>query len=118
MKKFRPATMVTVLTEPLLFEEMVCELFHGSSTFGVRYEMKSRVKLAREMLKVKTPWGEVRVKVGRWNGNVVALHPEYDDCRALAEANGLALRQVVEAARRLAQSSPRDGATRRGLKKK
>jgi hypothetical protein len=118
MKKFRPATMVTVLAEPTLFEPVVNELFHASSTFGVRYEMKSRVKLARKMLKVKTPWGEVGVKVGRWNGEVVALHPEYDDCRALAEAEGLPLRQVVEAARRLADSHARDGSMRRSRKAK
>lgn len=118
MKKFRPATLVTVLVDPALFTLAVNELFHASSTFGVRYEMKSRVKLAREMLSVKTPWGDVRVKVGRYNGEVVALHPEYDDCRALADARGLSLRQVVDAARQQAEGLTRDGAGARARKAK
>ena len=113
MKKFRPATLLTVLTEPSLFAKTADELFRAGSTFGVRYDVKSRAKLARETLNVKTPWGEVRVNVGRWDGEAVALHPEYDDCRALAEAENLPLRQVVETARRLAGSFLNDGSMRR-----
>jgi uncharacterized protein (DUF111 family) len=116
MKKFRPATLVTVLADPVLFSQTVNELFRSSSTFGVRYEMKSRVKLAREIRNVKTPWGEVRVKVGRFNGEIVAWHPEYDDCRALADAEDLPLRHVVETARRLANSQTCGGTPRRTRK--
>lgn len=116
MKKFRPATLVTVLADPVLFSQTVNELFRSSSTFGVRYEMKSRVKLAREIRNVKTPWGEVSVKVGRFNGEIVAWHPEYDDCRALADAENLPLRHVVETARRLANSQTCGGTPRRTRK--
>ena len=102
MKKFRPATLLTVLIEPKLFDTVTNAIFHGSSTFGVRYEMKSRVKLARQMSKVATTYGEVRVKLGFWKGELVSIHPEYDDCRARATEKGVTLREVVDAARRVA----------------
>ena len=99
MKKTRPGTLVTVLCEPARFEALAEALFRESPTFGLRYELKSRLKLAREVRKVKTPWGEVRVKLGRWRGETVSVHPEYEDCRALAERHGVPLRQVLDAAR-------------------
>jgi len=102
MKKFRPATLLTVLVEPKLFDAVTAAIFRGSSTFGVRYEMKSRVKLARQMGEVATTYGEVRVKLGFWKGELVSVHPEYDDCRARAAEKGVTLREVVDAARRAA----------------
>lgn len=118
MKKFRAATLLTVLIEPPLFQAVVEALFHGSSSFGIRYELKSRVKLARETRTVATPYGEVRAKLGTWKGEVVAIHPEYDDCRTLAEAEKVPLRKVIEAARRAAEAHARDGALRRAWKGK
>jgi hypothetical protein len=99
MKKTRPGTLVTVLCEPARFDALAEALFRESPTFGLRYELKSRLKLAREVRTVKTPWGEVRVKLGRWRGETVSVHPEYEDCRALAERHGVPLRQVLDAAR-------------------
>jgi uncharacterized protein (DUF111 family) len=48
---------------------------------------------------VKTPWGSVRVKISSINGKVCTVTPEYDDCRKLAEANGVPLKEVLAAAR-------------------
>ena len=48
---------------------------------------------------VETPFGPVRIKVGRRGGQIVAASPEYDDCLRQAEARGAAFREVYEAAR-------------------
>jgi hypothetical protein len=104
MKKFRPGTLLTVLAEPGQKDALIECVLRETPTFGVRYETKSRVKLAREIRPVKTPWGEVCVKFGTFRGELLSVHPEYDDCRALAEKNNVPLRTVIEAARQAAQA--------------
>ena len=98
-KKSRPATLLTVLAEPERLYDLADIVFRETPTFGLRYEMKSRLKLVREVRTVKTRWGNVRVKLGYWRGELVSVHPEYEDCRALAEKHGVRLKEVVEAAR-------------------
>jgi len=49
---------------------------------------------------VETPWGKVRVKRGWRNGETVVFAPEYEDCVKLARENGVALREVFEAAQK------------------
>ena len=80
--------------------------------------MKSRVKLAREMRDVSTPYGKVRVKVGSWKSELVSIHPEYDDCLARAEAEDVPLRTVIAAARQAVDAAARDGVLRRACKEK
>ncbi|HEY3322949.1 MAG TPA: nickel pincer cofactor biosynthesis protein LarC [Planctomycetota bacterium] len=103
MKKSRPATMVTVLAEEHQLDAVAALLFREGSTFGLRYERQARLKLARQIKTVQTPFGEVRVKIGSWLGQVVSVHPEFDDCRARAKEKNVPLRQVIEAAKAAAR---------------
>ncbi|MCK4374774.1 MAG: DUF111 family protein, partial [Candidatus Brocadiae bacterium] len=48
---------------------------------------------------VETPFGTVRIKVGHRGGQVVTALPEYDDCLRLADEQGVAFREVYQAAR-------------------
>jgi hypothetical protein len=107
MKKTRPGTLVTVLApvEPAgAAEQLTAALFSETPTFGVRGTVKRRAILARESVAVETPWGRVRVKLGRFQGRIVSAHPEYEDCRALAEAKGVPLREVLFAAESAARN--------------
>ena len=54
--------------------------------------------LRRDWAEAETPWGMVRVKRGWWQGRVVTAAPEFEDCRKLAEAHGVAIRDVMAAA--------------------
>jgi uncharacterized protein (DUF111 family) len=54
--------------------------------------------LPREIDRVDTPWGTVRIKVARAPDGTVNVAPEYEDCRALALASGVALKTVHQAA--------------------
>ena len=47
---------------------------------------------------MQTPWGEVRVKEGLLDGKVVNAVPEFEDCKKIAEANGVPLKAVETAA--------------------
>jgi uncharacterized protein (DUF111 family) len=47
---------------------------------------------------VETPYGAIRVKVGRSQGRVCNVQPEFDDCRAAAERHHVPVKEVQAAA--------------------
>lgn len=99
MKKNRPGVLVTVLAPS--DKQQACEdaLFAETTTFGIRRHVCSRRKLARTSETVATRFGEIRVKVGRGGGGVIAA-PEYEDCVRAAREHGARLRDVMFEARR------------------
>lgn len=100
MKKGRPGVLLTVLCESeraAQFEEL---LLTHSPTFGVRRSSLSRTKLARSHATVATPYGEIRVKLGRRGETVVHVAPEYEDCAAAARRAHVGLEEVRQAALR------------------
>ena len=99
MKKFRAATTLTVLAEPSQLDTLAQLIFRECPTFGLRYQTYQRLKLARRIETVQTPYGPVRVKIGEWKGERMSIHPEYEDCRARAAEKGVALQTVIDAAR-------------------
>jgi uncharacterized protein (DUF111 family) len=78
---------------------MASILFSESTTFGVRYHTEARLKLSREIVEVTTSWGKVKVKVGSGGGGLPTVSPEFEDCKSVARASGVALRRVYDAAR-------------------
>ena len=98
MKKNRPGTLVTALAEPVKLSALTEIFFKESPTFGVRYETLQRFTLERETIIVDTPFGKTSVKIGRWNSAIRSMHPEYDECRALAIQSGAPLRAIVKVA--------------------
>jgi hypothetical protein len=103
MKKNRPAVKLSVLAKPQDQARLADLVLRETPTLGVRCQALTRVTAARETRSVETPWGAVRVKVKLLAGRPVAAAPEYDDCARLAAEAGVALQQVMEAARRAAQ---------------
>ena len=97
-KKGRPAFLITVLCDEAKAAALAPVLFHGSTTLGVRLRTERRLCLAREWKAVQTPWGDVRIKVGRFGGAVTCASPEFEDCRRVAETGGVPVRAVYEAA--------------------
>jgi len=98
MKKNRPGLLVRVLCAPC--DEATCTgiLFTETPTLGVRRLSYTRTALPREFRTVETPFGPVRLKVSRW-GDIERAEPEYEDCRKLAEAQGVPLLTVYQSAR-------------------
>ncbi len=98
MKKGRPGQLITVLAPPGRADALVDLLFRETTTIGVRaWEARRRV-LAREIVRVETPYGAVAVKVSRLNGRVLNAAPEFEDCRRIALESGAPLKQVLAAA--------------------
>ncbi|WP_257453530.1 nickel pincer cofactor biosynthesis protein LarC [Archangium lipolyticum] len=98
MKKARPGHVLSVLVDGGAKETVVDTLMRESTTLGVRSYPVERRALERDWVEVETPWGQVRVKRGLRNGEVLNAHPEFEDCRKLAEAAGVPLKQVMAAA--------------------
>ena len=98
MKKQRPGTLLTVLCAPDLKPVMLDLIFTESTTFGVREHLTRRTMLERETVEVSTPYGAIRLKLGRWHGTPVTASPEYDDCLKAATARTVPVRVVYECA--------------------
>jgi uncharacterized protein (TIGR00299 family) protein len=102
MKKSRPGVLLTVLCPAADADKFSEMLLRETSSFGVRRTTAERRKLRREFVTVKTPFGEVTVKIGRLNGSVVHAAPEFESCRKVAEQAGVPVRVVYEGALRAA----------------
>lgn len=98
-KKGRPAYLVTVLCDPARTSTVARILFESSTTFGLRIREERRICLDRLWKKARTPWGEVRIKVGLLEGTSKCAAPEFEDCRRVAEENRVSVLAVYEAAR-------------------
>jgi pyridinium-3,5-bisthiocarboxylic acid mononucleotide nickel chelatase len=98
MKKVRPAVLLSVLCRPSQAAELRGLIFRETSTLGIRTQEVTRHCLARASVAVDTPYGRVRVKVAQLEGSDSKAAPEYEDCRQVAQAGGVPLRSVYEAA--------------------
>jgi hypothetical protein len=98
-KKGRPGHLLTVLCDEAKTAEIIPLLFSGSTTLGVRMRQEHRVCLEREWKEVQTPWGPVRIKIGRYKGKVTSMSPEFEDCRRVALESGVPVLNVYDAAR-------------------
>jgi uncharacterized protein (TIGR00299 family) protein len=95
MKKNRPATLLTVIARPEDASELAARMLLESATLGVRMHHAERLKAGREVREIETPLGPVRVKLKTIGAEVIAVTPEYDDCRALAEKLKLPVETVM-----------------------
>lgn len=100
MKKNRPGTLVTVLCKPEDADKLTQLLFTETTTLGVRRREEVRQTLARRWESVRTPWGEVRIKIASMNGTVTNYAPEFEDCRRLASEHHVPLKSVIQEATR------------------
>jgi hypothetical protein len=98
MKKGRPGHLLSALAREGDAGSLTEVFFRETTTFGVRRTVMTRSVLDREHVSVETPFGEVRVKLGRRDGVVVTSAPEYEDCARVAKSAGVSLREVYAAA--------------------
>jgi len=94
MKKNRPGTLLTVIAAPATRAALSQIIFRETTTIGIRYSEVERECLRREIIRVKTPLGDVRFKLAWRDGQVVNAVPEFEDLSTLAAANGLSVKDV------------------------
>ncbi|MCR5834794.1 MAG: nickel pincer cofactor biosynthesis protein LarC [Selenomonadaceae bacterium] len=99
MKKNRPAHMLTVLVDAEHRDICTKIIFEETTTIGLRViEVARRMEAVRKMAKVETRFGEVQCKVSAYDGKIVSITPEYEDCRRLAEKFSVPLKVVWQEA--------------------
>lgn len=98
MKKGRMGVRLSVTTSSRELDRIVEMIFNETTTFGMRFRRDLRRVLAREETVVQTSFGPVRVKKGfDRTGKLIKTHIEFDDVKAIADAEGLPYRSVLEA---------------------
>ena len=105
MKKGRPGMLLSVLG-PVEREAALADvILRQTTTLGVRvHAIGRRHEARRHQHSIKTPFGQVSVKV-KWLGHdAVGATPEYEDCRKLAEEKNVPVRVVQESATAEAQA--------------
>jgi len=102
MKKGRPGTLLQVLSSPEKADYLAKIIFGETTTLGLRIYPVERKMLEREFWQVQTPYGLVQVKAGKLEGKIVNLAPEYEDCKKIAQEQGVPLKVVLDSAKKQA----------------
>ncbi|MFV0415088.1 MAG: LarC family nickel insertion protein, partial [Chthoniobacterales bacterium] len=99
MKKNRPGFLLTLLCLPDDLEKFSRLILRETTAFGLRFQTKQRHTLDRKTKQVSTPYGEIAVKIGSLNSEILQCSPEFESCRSAANKHQVPLRQVYLAAR-------------------
>ncbi len=100
MKKSRPAFKLTVLSDRSKLERLCSIIFSETTSIGIRYYEVDRFKLKREIVKVNTRYGNIKVKLSRGPDDILTVSPEYEECVKVARSRGVPLKRVYEEARK------------------
>jgi len=84
MKHGRPGTLLQGLVHARDRRAIEQVIFENSSSIGVRFFDVRRTELPRKIIKLESPWGELKVKETRHAGQT-RLHVEYRECERLAK---------------------------------
>ena len=99
MKKNRPGIRLQVLAREADRARLAEVVLRESSSIGLRYQTVRRILLHRETVVVETAFGVIGVKVaGDLRGKIEKAAPEYEDCKRAADAAGVPIGEVREAA--------------------
>lgn len=98
MKKGRPGTLVTLLTDEEHQPALARLLLTETSTLGLRISRQQRICLDRRHTPVSTPYGEIRIKIGALNDEELNAAPEFEDCRTAASNHDVPIKRVQQAA--------------------
>jgi len=96
MKKGRPGVLLTVLCREDRQKNIIDLLFTETTTIGVRFYEVSRAVLEREIRRVKTASGTIRVKVSKRPDGTPKFSPEYEDCKRIAKQHKIPLVEVMK----------------------
>ena len=98
MKKNRPAVALTIMAKENKVNQIINILFKYSGTLGVRINQEQRIICERKYEIIATKLGKIKIKVAIWQGNVVNIKPEYENCKAIALNNNVPLKVVQDIA--------------------
>ncbi|MDP6625962.1 MAG: DUF111 family protein, partial [Nitrospinota bacterium] len=63
---------------------------------GIRFYPVERVMLEREFKEIGTGFGKVKVKIGKRDGEIFHISPEYEQCKEISKKEGIPIKKVYE----------------------
>ena len=93
MKKNRPGTELRCICKLDKRDSVLKQIFKHTTTLGVRENICNRYVLTREISRIDTPYGEVRVKKA-YGYDVSRTKLEYDDISGIARRTGKSLYEL------------------------
>ena len=96
-KKGRLATQVQVLARPERLDAAIERCFVETTTIGLRWRIEARAVLAREVVTLAAPDGDVAVKLVTRPGGLRSAKAEVDDVRGEGHAARTSRRRAAEA---------------------
>lgn len=101
MKKSRLGTLLTAICDEKIKDKLIEIIFDETTTFGIRANKISRVCLDREFKKIKTKYGPINIKIGKYKGKIRTISPEYDDCEEAAAKKNIPVKEVYDEVKKL-----------------
>jgi uncharacterized protein (TIGR00299 family) protein len=95
MKKFRPGTLLTVISRPEDAEKLTKLMLRHTTTLGVRRKTCARSCIQRSIETKETRFGPVQVKISKTSG-IVRRKAEYEDIARIALEQGISIRDVIK----------------------
>jgi pyridinium-3,5-bisthiocarboxylic acid mononucleotide nickel chelatase len=95
MKKNRPGVLLTLLCKPDDLYRFSRFLLKETTSIGLRWRIENRIKARRQIRKMPTSLGTVRVKTARFQDDILHQSPEFEDCKEIALASDLPLKEVI-----------------------
>lgn len=96
MKKNRPAYKINILVEEKDLEKFTNIILLETSTFGVRYNKYNRCKLDRKFIDIDTKYGPIKFKLGYYNGKLIKVKPEYEQCKNIAFSLNIPIKEIYD----------------------
>nr|WP_255226225.1 nickel insertion protein [Lutispora saccharofermentans] len=98
MKKNRPGIILSALCKLEDAARLKKLIFLNTSTFGIRETPINRDVLDRDFIEVEVSGETIRCKVGIFEGKVIKVLPEYEDCRTAAIKTGAGFSDIYQQA--------------------
>ena len=98
MKKGRPAVKLSVIATHAKALELENILFDEQITFGIRKQILQRSILKRSFVTVETRFGQVKIKTGTRDAEIIIAKPEFSDCSEAAKRHNVPLKRVEQEA--------------------
>ena len=95
MKKGRPAEKFSFLCSKDLLPKIEPIVFANTTTLGIRYTEVKRTALERKIITVALGNLEIRMKCGYYQGHLVNMAPEYEDCLKAATTLKKPLKEIM-----------------------
>jgi len=96
MKKNRPGQKLSVLTTEENRKDLEEIIYRETTTLGIRCRKVERSCLQRKYIDLDSTLGKATIKAAYSEGKLIKYSPEYEECRKIAEKEGLSLQYVFD----------------------